>query len=80
MWSQIKGSRAIGDKLARQIERHTGKPPGWLDEAREPASTTPAERTFLELALAAYRGTNATGRRELRRQMKALLEETETQP
>jgi hypothetical protein len=73
MWSQIKGSRAIGDKLARQIERHTGKPAGWLDEARDPLSPTPAERAFLELALAAYRGTSASGRRELRQQLKARL-------
>ena len=34
MWSQIKSSRPIGDKLARQIERHCGKAAGWLDEER----------------------------------------------
>ena len=28
MWSQIKSSRPIGDKLARQIEQHHGKPTG----------------------------------------------------
>ena len=28
MWSQIKSSRPIGDKLARQIEQHHGKPSG----------------------------------------------------
>ena len=31
MWSQIKSSRPIGDKLARQIERHCGKrAAGWI--------------------------------------------------
>jgi hypothetical protein len=34
MWSQIKSSRPIGDKLARQIEKHCGKVAGWLDEER----------------------------------------------
>ena len=32
MWSQITSSRPIGDTLARQLERHCGKPAGWLDE------------------------------------------------
>ncbi|MDR2239248.1 MAG: AbrB/MazE/SpoVT family DNA-binding domain-containing protein [Zoogloeaceae bacterium] len=32
MWSQIKSSRPIGDKLARQIEKHCKMPGGWLDE------------------------------------------------
>src|SRR6185369_5317546 len=42
MWSQIKSSRPIGDKLARQIERHCGKAAGWLDEdARRRASRPP---------------------------------------
>lgn len=35
MWSQLKSSRPIGDTLARQIEAHCGKPPGWLDEEHE---------------------------------------------
>jgi hypothetical protein len=72
MWSQIKSSRPIGDKLARQIERHCGKPKGWLDAAREPDAPTPAERAFADLALAAYRATDAAGRRALRAQLKAL--------
>lgn len=73
MWSQIKTSRPIGDKLARQIERHCGKPKGWLDEARDSGAPTPAERAFLELALAAHRATDAPGRRALRAQLKALV-------
>src|ERR1700757_3845596 len=47
MWSQVKSSRPIGDKLARQIEAHCGKPAGWLDEAREAAGLTPGEQQFL---------------------------------
>lgn len=72
MWSQLKSSRPIGDRLARQIEGHCGKPVGWLDEAHADDTPTPAERSFLELALAAYRATTADGRRALRRQMKEL--------
>jgi len=75
MWSQIKSSRPIGDKLARQIERHCGKPAGWLDEAREAAGPTPGEQRFLALALQAWRRTNADGRKELRAQLRQLAEE-----
>ena len=66
MWSQIKASRPIGDKLARQIEQHHGKTAGWLDEARESDALTPAESAFLELALKAWRATNSAGRNALR--------------
>ena len=73
MWSQIKTSRPIGDKLARQIEQHHGKPSGWLDKTREDASVTPAEKAFLELALKAWRATNSAGRKALREQMKQAV-------
>lgn len=73
MWSQIKSSRPIGDKLARQIETHCRKPTGWLDEAREPATLSPAEKAFMELALAAWRATNSAGRKALREQLKAVV-------
>jgi hypothetical protein len=72
MWSQIKSSRPIGDKLARQIEQHHGKPVGWLDEARQSDSVAPAEKAFLDLALRAWRATNSVGRKALREQMKLL--------
>ena len=72
MWSQIKSSRPIGDKLARQIEQHHGKPTGWLDEARESDSLAPAEKAFLDLTLKAWRATNSTGRKALREQMKQV--------
>ena len=74
MWSQIKSSRPIGDRLARQIEAHGGKPPGWLDQAHAPQQPTPAERAFQDLALATWRATNASGRRALRLQLRAALE------
>ena len=64
------GSRPIGDRLARQFESGCGKPSGWLDEAREPEGPSPAEQAFLALALKAYRGCNAEGRRRLRQVVK----------
>jgi hypothetical protein len=66
MWSQIKSARPIGDKLARQMEHHHGKPLGWLDEARASDALTAAEKAFLDMALKAWRGTNSAGRKELR--------------
>jgi hypothetical protein len=73
MWSQIKSSRPIGDKMARQIEQHSGKPLGWLDEERESAGLTPAEQQFLALALQVWRGTNSAGRKALRDTLKGSL-------
>ena len=73
MWSQIKSSRPIGDKLARQIEQHCGKPAGWLDEAREAAGLSPGEQQFLALALQAWRATNAEGRKALRAHLKGIV-------
>jgi hypothetical protein len=75
MWSQIKSSRPIGDKLARQIEVATGRPVGWLDDERTAVAPTPAEHAFLDLALAAYRSTNAAGRKELRALLEARMHE-----
>ena len=66
MWSQIKSSRPIGDKLARQIEVACATPTGWLDEAHAPQAPSPAEQQFLALALKAWRATNADGRKRLR--------------
>nr|WP_217283529.1 hypothetical protein [Aquabacterium terrae] len=71
MWSQIKSSRSIGDKLARQIEAACGYAAGWLDEAREVSGPTAAELQFLALASKAWRATNADGRKR----MKLLLKE-----
>ena len=74
MWSQIKSSRPIGDKLARQIEQHCGKAPGWLDEERQAEGLSPAEQQFLALALKAWRASNSEGRKKLRTRMKACAE------
>jgi hypothetical protein len=76
MWSQIKSSRPIGDKLARQIETLCARPSGWLDEARAAEVRSAAETAFVDLALAAYRATDSAGRRALRAQLKALLAST----
>ena len=72
MWSQIKASRPIGDKLARQIEQHANKPAGWLDEEREAQGLSLAEQQFDALALKTWRATNSDGRKVLKGQMKAL--------
>jgi len=72
MWSQLKSSRPMGDKLARQIEQHCGKPVGWLDEERIVEGLSTAEQQFLDLALKAWRATNAAGRKALREQVKQI--------
>ena len=73
MWSQIKSSRPIGDKLARQIEQHQGKPVGWLDEIREDMSPTASEKAMMDLALAAWRSTNSAGRKALRAHLESMV-------
>lgn len=73
MWSQIKSSRPIGDKLARQIEQLQGKSTGWLDQVRREAAPTAAEKALMELALAAWRSTNSAGRRALRAHLESML-------
>jgi uncharacterized protein (DUF2336 family) len=74
-WSQIKGARAIGERLARQIEQHAGKAAGWLDETHEESQAPdPAEERFLELARRAWRHANAKGKRELAHALKQSLQ------
>lgn len=73
MWSQIKSSRPIGDKLARQIEAACGHPAGWLDEARAVSGPTAAELQFLALASKAWRATNADGRKRMKLLLKELM-------
>jgi hypothetical protein len=70
MWSQIKSSRPISDKLARQIESHTQQPSGWLDTAHGIERPDAAQQRFLELALAAWHASNAQAKRELTRLMR----------
>jgi hypothetical protein len=73
MWSQIKSSRPIGDKLARQIEQLRGKAAGWLDDVRADATPNAAEQALMELALAAWRSTNSEGRRALRAHLASMI-------
>lgn len=80
MWSQIKSSRPIGDKLARQIERHQGKPAGWLDEVREDRSPTALEKSVMELALAAWRSTNHAGRKALKLHLESIIQARQRNP
>ena len=72
MWRQIKSSRPLGDKLARQIEVACGQQAGWLDEERASQGLTAGEQQFLALALKAWRGTNADGRKRLKGFVKAI--------
>jgi hypothetical protein len=74
MWSQIKSSRPIGDKLARQIEAACGQAHGWLDEPHDAPGTSPGEQQFLDLALRAFRATNASGRKQLKLMLRQALE------
>ena len=74
LWSQVKSGRPIGDKLARQIEQLAGRPRGWLDEARDPGLPSPAEKAFMELALAAWRASNRVERQALRARLVAAVE------
>jgi hypothetical protein len=73
--SQMRKASPIGEKLARQIEHHCGKPKGWLDEDHGGAEVpTPAEEHFLALAREAWRAANAKGKRELRRLLEQAIE------
>ncbi len=74
MWSQIKSSRPIGDKLARQIEAACACEAGWLDVERASRGLTAGEQQFLALALRAWRGTTADGRKRLKQQLKELVD------
>lgn len=75
MWSQIKSSRPIGDKLARQIETLCNRPAGWLDQPQSDPKPSEAEAAFLVLALAAWRATNSAGRKALRESMKQVVKD-----
>lgn len=77
MWSQIKSARPIGDKLARQIETHCGRPQAWLDVERAPEGVSPTEQQFLALALQAWRATNGMGRKALRAQLVSIAGATD---
>lgn len=44
MWSQIKLSWRISDKVGPQIESHAKQPSDWLDQSQGSAQSDPAER------------------------------------
>lgn len=75
MWSQVKSSRPISDKLARQIEHHMDKATGWLDQQHLEADVVDsAEQHFVEVARAAWRSANAKRKRELLRLLRSTGE------
>jgi len=47
------GARSIGDKLARQIEKHCEKEKGWMDAVRELEHSEELDK-FLQLARKAF--------------------------
>jgi len=71
-WSMIKKSRPIGDKLARQIESHAGKPAGWLDGDHGQLVPDEAEARFLDEARRLWRAANAKQKRELARALRSV--------
>ncbi|MFV0679848.1 hypothetical protein [Ottowia sp.] len=74
MLSQIKSSRPIGDKLARQIEALSAQPVGWLDEAHPEAISVPdeTEERVVALVRAAWQRANAKQRREIRQWLASI--------
>jgi hypothetical protein len=77
MWSQVKSSRPIGDKLARQIEHHLGAAPGWLDAVHpETEVVDEGERRFIEAAREAWRAANAVEKRRLMQSLVRPARET----
>ncbi len=71
LWSQIKSSRPIGDKLARQIEQHASKPAQWLDqEHSEVQLPDAAQERFIALAREVWQQSNAKSKRELMQALK----------
>jgi hypothetical protein len=80
--SQFKGdakgtARNIGDAAAAQIEVKSGKPKGWMDVDHGGDAINPAETAFIELARAAWRATDAKGRRRLLQQAKLGFNDAE---
>ncbi len=69
--SQIKKSRPISDKLARQIEAACSVEPLWLDvSAVAPEVPTPAEEAFVALARDKWRAANSRQKRTLVRMLR----------
>ncbi len=67
LWSQIKAGRSVGDALAKQIEKKSGKPMGWLDLVHGETATDPMEEKFLEACRRAWRASDKAGRSALKK-------------
>ena len=66
LWSQIKGGRSIGNKLARQLESRTNKPSGWLDIEHQSTEPDPAEEKFIAACRAAWRKSDKSAKEKLK--------------
>jgi hypothetical protein len=69
LWSQIKGGRSIGNKLARQIESKGKKPAGWLDMEHESTAPDPTEERFIAACREAWRKADRAGRSTLKQRL-----------
>ncbi len=67
LWSQIKAGRSVGDALAKQIEKKSGKPTGWLDQVHEDTASDPMEEKFVEACRRAWRASDKAGRTALKK-------------
>lgn len=76
MWSQLKSSRAIGNKMARQIESLCKVEEGWLDVRRDAAvnSISQGEEQAIAAFLKAFRATNSVGRKNLKLLLRDIAE------
>lgn len=74
--SQIKKSRPISDKLARQIESACRVPHGWLDQPLDAFGPDKAEEAFIEQARMTWRRANAKQKRALRKSLQDAIQET----
>lgn len=72
--SQLKKSRPISDKVARQIEVACRVPNGWLDQPVEHAGPDPAEEAFIEMARQAWRKANSKQKKALRSALNFAME------
>lgn len=72
--SQIKKSRPISDKVARQIEVACRVSNGWLDQPVENSGPDPAEEAFIEMARQAWRKANSKQKRLLRSALNVAME------
>jgi hypothetical protein len=73
--SQLKSSRPISEKMARQIEARCSLGRGWLDSPRETIQPTASEERFIELCRLTWRSLGAKQRRALVVAVKGVVRE-----